>query len=355
MLGDRIHRARIGAGLSLRALAGAVGVSQTAIAKYEKEQLTPSSGTLRAIAKACNVKVEYFFRPATLTLTAPEYRKRSRLGKKALARIEANVLDQAERYLELLSLYPVSPIPSFRVPEGLPERVVGLDEVEDVAGALREAWHLGQNPIGDLTGTLEERGLLVLVTPVDADERFDGLAATVGGVPVVVVGESWPGDRQRFTLAHELGHLVLHGRLGDDVDEEKACNRFAGAFIAPSEAVIAELGPRRTWLEPQELHALKHEYGLSMLGWVFRAKDLGVLSEARATRLFKLFSSRGWRKQEPGHPVPAERPALFERLVFHALAEELIGESKAAELVAERHSEFRRRRWMEQSGEAAHQ
>ena len=355
MLGDRIQRARLGAGLSLRALAAGVGVSQTAIAKYEKEELTPASGTLRAIAAACGVKVEYFFRPDTVTLAAPEYRKRSRLGKKALAQIEANVLEQAERYLELLSLYPVPPVPSFCVPDGLPERVVSQDHVEEVACALRDAWHLGQNPIGDLTGTLEERGLLVLVTPVDANGRFDGLAAMINGVPVVVVGESWPGDRQRFTLAHELGHLVLDGRLGEDVDEEKACNRFAGAFIAPKEAVIAELGTRRTWLEAQELHALKHEYGLSMLSWVFRAKDLGVLSESSATRLFKFFSARGWRKREPGRPLPAERPTLMERLVFHALAEDMIGESKAAELMAERHSEFRRRRRMEHAGEAAHQ
>ena len=76
-------------------------------------------------------------------------------------------------------------------------------------------------------------------------ECFDGMAATVDGIPVVVVGRGWPGDRQRFTLAHELGHLVLHGRLASDVDEEAAANRFAGAFLAPADEVRKELGEKR--------------------------------------------------------------------------------------------------------------
>ncbi|MBI1613635.1 ImmA/IrrE family metallo-endopeptidase, partial [Escherichia coli] len=93
------------------------------------------------------------------------------------------------------------------------------------------------NPIADLTDTFEGLGLLIIVVD-EENPGFSGLTAkarTEDGrlYPVVAVSSRWPGDRQRFTLAHELGHLLLDGRLADDIDEEKACDRFAGAFLAP--------------------------------------------------------------------------------------------------------------------------
>lgn len=340
MLSSRIARARSSAGLSLRELAGQVGVSHTAIAKYERGQLAPSSTALLAIARATGVKVEYFFRPDSVTLGRPDYRKRSRLGAKVLRRIEAEVVDQAERMVELLGFFPSPPLPRFVVPEGLPS-VHRLDQVEDVALALRRAWGLGEDPLGDLVATLEERGVLVFVTPGDPEGRFDGLAASLDGIPLVVVGAAWPGDRQRFTLAHELGHLVLAGRLGEDVDEERACNRFAGAFLVPRPTVWSELGRTRRRLEAQELLALKHAYGLSMASWVFRARDAAVISEQTFQILQRTFRARGWHTCEPGEPVPPEAPSHFPRLVLRALAEELIGEGKAAELLGWRLSDFR--------------
>jgi Zn-dependent peptidase ImmA (M78 family) len=155
------------------------------------------------------------------------------------------------------------------------------------------------------------------------------------------VGQGWPGDRQRFTLAHELGHLVIKDRLAKDLGDEIAANRFAGAFLVPASEVIKELGNRRSRLEPVELCVLKSAYGLSMQGWLHRAVDLGVLSKSAYASMCKLFAMRGWRKQEPGDQYPAEKPKLFMQLVFHAYAEELIGESKAAELLGESLSGFR--------------
>lgn len=356
MIGERIKRARDAAGLSLRALAQEVGVSHAAISKYEKGQNTPSSAVLRAIARATGVRVEFFLRPDTVTLGQPEYRKRKALGKKVQRRIEAVVLEQAERFVELVQLYPHVPVPPFQVPEGVPDEVRTYDEVEEVADAVRAGWQLGQNPLPDLMGTLEEQGVLVLVIEGDDKGRFDGLAANLDGLPVVVVGADWPGDRQRFTMAHELGHLVLHERLADELDEERACNRFAGAFLAPRAAVWRELGRhRRTFIEPRELFVLKHDYGLSMQGWVFRAKDTGLISNAIATRLYKMFAARDWKRQEPGRPIPPERPHIFEQLVFHALAEGYFGESKAAELLGLSRAEFRARQRLESPHDAARQ
>ena len=117
--------------------------------------------------------------------------------------------------------------------------------VEQVADKLRESWQLGLNPLPDMVDVLEAHGVLVIITDVSEMDKFDGLQAKVAEQPVVVVSSNWPGDRQRFTLAHELGHLLLDSRLTSELDSEKACNRFASAFILPAVSIRRYLGEKR--------------------------------------------------------------------------------------------------------------
>lgn len=341
MLGERIKQARTASGLSLRGLADHAHISAMAVSKYENNKSVPSSGVLLALAEALNVRVEYFFRPMKVELKNVEYRKHSRLPKKILKQIEGDVIEQIERYLALEEILPVSPIQTFQLPSDFISKINDYDEIELVAAQLRKKWGLGVNPILDLAGTLEERGIKIFQSNELHDGKFDGLAASVNGVPVIVIGGDWPGDRQRFTMAHELGHLVLQDRLNAKLDEEKAANRFAGAFIVPDSEVYKELARKRTWLEPRELCVLKKAYGLSMAGWNHRAKDLGILNDVNYLRLVKYFRSHGWHKVEPCDEYPREEPQLFIQLVFHALAEDFISESKAAELMGISLTKFR--------------
>ncbi|WP_287667804.1 ImmA/IrrE family metallo-endopeptidase [Accumulibacter sp.] len=108
----------------------------------------------------------------------------------------------------------------------MPEHIASLDEIDALSDTVRNAWQLGLNPIADLTDTLEGLGLLVIVVD-EENPGFSGLTAkarTEDGreYPVVAVSKRWSGDRQRFTLAHELGHPLLEGRLADGIDEEKS-------------------------------------------------------------------------------------------------------------------------------------
>jgi Zn-dependent peptidase ImmA (M78 family) len=235
-------------------------------------------------------------------------------------------------FFALYHLLPTS-IPPLKIPAGLPERIESLEAIEVLANMVRKAWKLGENPIPDLMDTLEAHGILVLLTSTHKGEKFDGLSAWANNVPVIVVGADWPGDRQRFTLAHELGHLLLKDRLVVELDEEKAADHFAGAFLVPASAALQALGKHRTWLEPRELMLLKQEYGLSMGGWLFRAYQLGILNLKRFQIMQGFFRKRGWHRQEPGKPYPREQIRRFSRSVYHALAEDLINESKAAELL----------------------
>lgn len=350
MIGDRIKQARKAAGLSLRALAERAQITAMAISKYETGKSTPSSGVLLNLAKALGVRTEYFFRTVKVELHEVNYRKHSKLGIKILEQIKGDAIEQLERFIELEELLPNGPVAPFKLPAGLPLRVDTMDEIEGIALRLREKWQLGIDPIPVVTDMLEERGIKVIQSDA-IPGNFDGLACKVDGIPVIAVSAQAPGDRQRFTMAHELGHLLLQDRLAPELDIEAACNRFAGAFLAPATEVRKELGEQRGWLEPKELAALKKAYGLSMQGWMHRAKDLGILPGFAYVEMRKFFSAQGWTKTEPGEQYPQERPQLFEQLVYRALGQELISESKAAELLRKPLSQFQKERNMQ--GDAA--
>lgn len=355
MLGERIRQARLSAGLSQRAAAERVGVSAMAISKYERNETTPSSRVLMSLARAFGVQVEYFFRSTEVELKSLEFRKHPQLPAKQQQRVLADAREQVERWLVLEELMPGEWVVSFRVPEGLPTRVTTYDGIEQVAQAVRESWRLGTEAIVDLVDVLEEFGLKVLLSEFANASRFDGLAAVANGHTILLVGKDLPGDCQRFTMAHELGHFVLKGRLGPGLDEEAACNRFTGAFLVPDVEVRRALGERRTWLEPKELWILKQQWGLSMGGWTYRALDLGIINRATMSRLWQMLRARGWDKREPGRQYPGEQPRRFERLVFRALAEDLIGESRAAELLGLSVAELADRRQMDFADESDHQ
>jgi Zn-dependent peptidase ImmA (M78 family)/DNA-binding XRE family transcriptional regulator len=335
MLGNRIHRARKAAGLNQRELAEQANISAMAISKYEREINFPSSGVLIALAKALGVRTEYFFRQIEIELGDVDYREHHKLPAKEEAKVLADIIEQAERWIELEEFIPTAWSVPFELPDKLPQQIKTFDEIESISTALRQSWNLGLNPIPDLIDTLESKGVKVFVTRYDEHKNFNGLSTTVNGSPLVVVGKHWPGDRQRFTLAHELGHLVLKNRLAKKFtsNEETACNRFAGAFLAPDAMVRGILGEHRTWLEPQELNILKDEYGLSMGGWIYRAFDLGIINKQVMQKIWRYFRSKGWKEKEPGVQYPRERPNLFAQTIYRALAEDLIGESKAAELL----------------------
>ncbi|WP_019601401.1 XRE family transcriptional regulator [Teredinibacter turnerae] len=357
MFAQRLARARKAAGLSMNALASKVGVSDNAIKKYEHGESMPTSANLLMLAKALDVRTEYFFRPIKVELKGVEYRKRANTPQKILDQINGDVMDQAERWAELIDLYPdsVKPIPEFTLPDSLPHHVEGAAGIEAVADQMRSEWQIGFNPIPDMIDILESKGVMIICTDVKANKKFDGLAGKIENTPVVVVSTYQPGDRQRFTLAHELGHLVLSGRLPEGTDEEKACNHFAGAFLLPKQAVLQHIGAHRRALEPRELYMLKHEFGISMMAILMRLTQCGAISESLQKQNFMRFNKQGWRTSEPGEPYPQEDTYLFKQLVYRALGESYIGESKAAELMGISLSQFHKERKLEVSNAVAHQ
>ena len=347
MIGHRLNLSRSSAGLSLRALEARIGnrVTAQAISKYERDEAMPSSGVLIALADALDVSVDYLVGDRDMVLEAVEFRKKRLTSRREEAKIEARVLHLLERYLtveELLDLPSVAWDRPREAPWPVPRDPA---EAEHAAQGLRAHWGLGLDPIANLVDLSEERGIKV----ISADLRsVDGLTARVrredGSVASVIVvnREHW-GERQRFTIAHELGHMVLD--VAPKVDDEKAAHRFAGTFLMPAETLRAEIGRRRKSVSWGELFDLKRIFGVSVQALTYRCKDLGIFSNALFRQLFDEFSRRGWRNppyQEP-YAMEGEEPKRFERLCFRALAEGAISEAKAAELLGSSVHELNRR------------
>lgn len=337
LLGHRIRQARVAAGLSLRGLASQVGVSHQAIAKYERGKDTPGSAVLLRLSEALGVPWEYFVRPRRLEIAEVHYRALARLPKREREKLLMRATEWLERYLEVEELYPAE----LTAPASWPDiRAASPEEAETAAERLRREWNLGLDPIASIMEVLEERGFKVGV--FSGFGGFDGACFLVQeGSPAIIVSGDVPGDRQRFSLAHELAHLVL--RLGDSPGEEKIAHRFAGAFLVPAQVAERELGGRRRTLGLYELLILKHRYGLSMNAWIRRAQELGIISPHSAEGLRRMFRKRGWHITEPGKPLPPEKPFRLQKLVLRALAEGLVSERRAAELLGEPWHEFCRR------------
>lgn len=337
MIGVKLRKARAATGWSLRELAIQLDdlVTAQAIGKYERNEDMPSSKVFMALARALNVSMDYLMRDDVLALEGIEFRKRSKSIKEE-ATIEARTLLLIERYLDLEEMLGLNSV-DWDQPRDYPLVSRSYDDVENAAGKLREEWGLGTDPIPRLAELLEERGIKVLSINLDS---IDGLAAKVlrrdqHAARVIVIRHNTWSERKRFSLAHELGHIVL--AVHDDIDAEKAANRFAGAFLMPAGTLRAEIGHRRRSISIGELTALKARFGVSLQALTYRCKDLEIISQSTFAQLFKTFSDRGWRTEpfeEPGSlPPDYEHPKRFERLCYRALAERIIGESKATELL----------------------
>ena len=339
MIGTRLKLARTKAGLSLRGLEERMGrlVTAQAIGKYERGESSPRPRVLEALARSLDVTVDYLFKEDSLKVSALEFRRKGRLGKRQFTRIEAQTLDALERYLAVEDVLGI-PDRNWKVPFGDVAALGAPSEAERVAEQVRECWSLGDGPIRNMVGLVEDRGVRVLSLDLGGG-RLDGFMATArradgDGLSVIVVNErKEDGERRRFTVAHELHHLLVGDR--EDRKSERAAHRFAGVFLMPEAALRDRLGSRRTAVAWDELIALKRFLGVSLQALTFRCRELGIFSLALSRQLHREFVRRGWSRppyEEPGVSKP-EIPSRFRSLCLRALAEGHVSAPRAAELL----------------------
>jgi transcriptional regulator with XRE-family HTH domain len=319
--------------MSLENLEAAINglVSSQTLSKYERGKLQPTAATLNQIASVLGVKSAQLWGEPPCHVEWIAFRKRARLGKREQIRIQSFVAEEFEKRVQLQEqIYEGNTLefPMLSVP------VRNLEETEEAALVLRNTLNLGIDPIANLTGVLEDHYIHII--EVDASEAFDGISAvardTDGNLLAAAIAtrSGVPGDRQRLNITHELGHLILD--LHKDVDPEKAAFRFGAAFLAPAEQLRRDVGDKRSRVQENELFYLKKRYGISIQAILFRLRDLGIITDAYYKKWCIQINKFGWKKHEP-IKMRSEKPERFRQQVHRALAEDLITETEAEQLL----------------------
>ena len=326
MVGRNIRYYRQLKKMSQEALAQAVGVGKMAISNYESGKRSPDYSTSRKLANALGVTLGMLLAQADtgIAIQHGAFRKQSALTEPQ----QKIILGKADRYLERL-FEVVSFVGDSVLPEAPVYERVFASDCESAGQYLRRILGLAPDgPVGNITDILENHGFIIC--PVAFEERgFSGNSGTVNGRPYIAVNVSMPGERQRFTLIHELAHLVF--LLKDEHSEERMVDEIAGAFLLPQGDILRELGPRRSDIRG-DLRYIQREYGISMAAIVMRAHQIGIIAKATYESTMKWLSANGLRMDEKSGILP-EKTHLLEQLTSRAVAEDEIGISKAAELL----------------------
>ncbi len=333
MTGERLRQARLASGLTLDEAVtrlGALGqpLTKAGLSKYEMSKSQPPATTLLKLAQVFGVRSAYFTEEPQATIEWVAFRKQSRLPKGRQEHIKAYTTQVVEGQCWLQDIVCPDLRPQFPI-EG---HARTLDDAEACAERLRESWRLAELPVESVSRSIEDHGGIVVAWSED-EGKFDGLSGWVNkAVPLVVFNRSVSADRQRYNLAHELGHMMLDCADLPEQEHEGLAHRFAAAFLVPRTVARKELGQKRRHIALDEFGLLKRKYGLSMQGWARRALDVGIIDSGYYTKLCIDFSSRGWRKQEPVMFPGAEEPMKLKQMTLHALAEGVITRERAAQL-----------------------
>ncbi len=301
-VGDVILVLRRAAGMTQSDLAERLGITQAALSRYENNMRQPDEGTAARIASALGVTPRFLSHEFRMrgAIAADAHMRRRRTAKPAdWKRVEAEVNELRMHSTFLLDRVPLRPT----------NQVLHLDpdetEPDEAARMQRAAWRMPIGPVRDLTAWIESAGVIVVENDFGTP-RIDGMSQWAGDHAIILVNVEAPTDRRRLTLAHELGHLVMHCGYQDE-DVEAQANAFAAEFLMPAHIIR----PRLRVVDLGKLLALKREWGVSMQALMERAHDLGVAGERERTAFYKQMSRRGWRKNEPGSAdLPPERPRL---------------------------------------------
>jgi Zn-dependent peptidase ImmA (M78 family)/transcriptional regulator with XRE-family HTH domain len=302
---DFLILARESRGLTQTDLAERVGLSQSLLSKLEHGTLPASVEQVQFVARELHYPVGFFYRKSEpLIDSVALFRRYSSVSATLLRRVRAHLELMKANLSRLLDAC-----------EPIEIRVELLEPAETDGGAFgvarecRKRWQVPGGPIRNLTALVESLGCFVIAYDF-ATRRIDGFSDVVNGHPVIFLNRALGRSRLRFTLAHELGHLVMHRTRHAETEEE--AHKFASEFLMPAE----EIKPTFLPMSIDRLARLKLYWHVSMQALLKHAQNLGVISERTARYYWSEINRRGYRENEPFEDmIPAETGSSLKRLI----------------------------------------
>ncbi|MFT3932793.1 MAG: XRE family transcriptional regulator [Chitinophagaceae bacterium] len=302
-----IELARAMRGITQKELSQSLDITQATLSKVERGELGITETTIQKIAKFSNFPISFFYQEEVKTPISNIYfRKRASIPQKVLDKIIADVKIVLKSIDYLLEEIEITEYPKLKF-----DFTDGWTALS-IATKMREILRIPDGPIHTPVKYFEQLGIVVFFYDCN-DVHFDGLTAyTDNGVPVIFVNKNLPNDRIKFTLGHELLHLLAH--IPCDIepwrDFEAEANQLPGEFFMPTKDCKTDL----MRLGYNQLTGLKAYWGMSKASIIYKAKSSGCINEATYKYLMIELSRRGERKQETGF-VEIDKPTIIPQVL----------------------------------------
>jgi Zn-dependent peptidase ImmA (M78 family)/transcriptional regulator with XRE-family HTH domain len=302
--------ARESRALTQTKLAGEVSMSQAEISKFENGLRIPTAEQARRLASGLHYPSEFFFLSESVRSFGSGcvyHRKRQSAAELKLRELLALINIRRIQIARLL--HAVNP----RMPYSFEH--LDIDEHQGdaakVAQALRSIWQLPPGPVQNVIQVIENAGGIIVKCDFGTD-KIDALSQWLPGVPpVFLVNQRIPTDRLRWTLIHEVGHIVMHRFPTDHM--EKEADEFAAEFLMPAR----QIKPHLQGMSLAKLASMKPHWRVAMSALLRRASDLGTITPRAKQYLWMQMGMRGFRTHEPVE-IPPEEPTLLKELLdFH--------------------------------------
>ncbi|MDL2284500.1 XRE family transcriptional regulator [Oxalobacter sp. OttesenSCG-928-P03] len=286
-------------------------IAQGTLSKIEAGILSCPVDLLQKISNALEYPVSFFYMTSPLHGIGTEshhhlYRKRAAIPSKTIKRIEADINIKRIHLENMLSSFDIDCEKS--IPFLDPQEFDS--DIERIAGSLRSYWNIPSGPIENLTELIEQAGGIVILHDFGSD-RVDATSLKITGLPpLFFVNKNLPGDRLRFTLAHELGHVVMHSIPHPNVENE--ADRFAAEFLMPA----ADIGHMLSRIDLAKAAKLKPYWKTSMAAIIYRAHELGKITQNQYRYLFYQLSASGYKTSEPKNlDIKKEIPSVHSAML----------------------------------------
>jgi len=317
-------------------LASQVSFTQASISRYESGVIVPPEEHVEELSSCLGCPTSYFYLDERVYAASSMFhRSRASLTIGEERRIHAQVNELRIRAAVLLREAHIESRYQFHRLE------IGTGTPEESARRLRQLWQLPPGPVRSVTNSIERASGIVFRCPFKTT-KVDGVSQwpldNDHVPPVFFVNDDIPGDRQRWTLAHEVGHCTMHHMPSDDPESE--ADRFASEFLMPAREIVGDLSR----LDMKKAAALKLQWKTSMASIIRRAYDLGKLTE-RQYRYFNMeLAARGYKRCEPA-PIPPEEPELFREVIKVHRRSHGRNVKQLAEMLGMHEPQFREEMW----------
>ena len=310
---ELLRIARQSRGWSQTELSEKANIPHSRLSKIEAGLIDPAAINVDRMVEALHFPSSFFFEPDEIMglpiSIHPMYRKRADIGRRKLLRIEAELnlrLFHIRRLLKAVAFEPVIELPNIDIDES-------EEGPEGIAYLVRRMWQVPTGPIKNLMNWVERAGVLVVQCDFGS-LPIDGVTMrSIDLPPCVFLSNNKPADRQRYSLAHELGHIIMHQYKIPSPTMEDEANAFASALLMPMRDIYPHLSERLTL---QRLATLKLSWRVSMQALLYRAKDIGTITTGQSQYLWRQISARGYRRQEPPSlNFPAERCTVLPGII----------------------------------------